>query len=170
MKNYQLNRLELLLGHIFAFKVIPNCAGDAYLIRWYIFSTSWITLFLHKFVRGDEDRALHCHPWSFLVVPIWRGYIEHSDRPMRRDPSEPWRTETCSLQELQTGRVATRRRVWPIISARYRPATYRHRVELIAGKPSWSIFFHFRRQREWGFHPPDGFVHWKQWHKSHNCE
>src|SRR5688500_17625240 len=67
-----------ILSAILPFKVIVNCARDPYLVRWYLFRSGPVSIFIHKFVRSDEDRALHDHPWAFLVIPIWRGYIEHS--------------------------------------------------------------------------------------------
>lgn len=193
-----------ILCALFAYKVIENCDHDPYLVRWYVLRTPWVSLFVHKFIRSDEDRCLHSHPWCFLVVPIWRGYIEHSDRDSWRSPvgdNDPTKREV-------------KRRVWPIIGTRYRPATFRHRVELLPKrsiceqcipawneferdnplvtpqdmlnvsrycrvchgtammttlKPAWSLFFHFRREREWGFHPPEGFVHWRDWW-TRNCE
>jgi hypothetical protein len=172
-------------------------------------------------VRSDEDRALHDHPWSFLVIPIWGGYIEHSDveAPRVTQPiPAPIRTHGCAnfwydhgcpreigtdiRVELNSGRAAifrlfnieqavgvtwswydfsfvryvdeparipVRRRVWPIISARYRGTDYRHRVELINNRPSWSLFVRFRKVREWGFWLPTGFVNWNKWWQD-KCE
>jgi hypothetical protein len=124
-------------------RVIVNCDRDPYLIRWYILRWKRVGLFLHKFIRSDEDRALHDHPWAFLVIPIWRGYHEHSVNGVRR--------------------------VWPLIGARFRPATYRHRVELIGGRPSWSLFIRFRRLRDWGFWNGENFTQWADWWRD-KCE
>lgn len=165
-----------LLSAIFPFKVIMNCNHDPYLIRWYVFKTKRVTLFIHKFVRSDEDRALHDHPWPFLVIPIWRGYWEHSYRPSHYDEAG----------QIEYAAENVRRRVLPIIGTRYRSALYRHRVELLKDQPSfrgaieddllpppelpaWSLFFHFKREREWGFHPPEGFIPWQKWW-SDKCE
>lgn len=172
---------ERILNRIFPHKIIQNCDGDPYLLRWYVFKSDRVSLFLHKFIRSDEDRALHDHPWSFLVIPIWRGYVEHSDRAPtlaeiyedaghRGGPRFYAFSQVLDFQEDTRNARPTSRRVYPLISSRYRPATYRHRVELIDGKPSWSVFFHFSREREWGFHPRDGFIDWKKWAKDHKCE
>lgn len=123
-------------------KVIHNCDGDPYLYRWYLLRTPWVALFLHRFVRSDEDRALHDHPWAFLVIPIWRGYVEHNDKGQRR--------------------------VWPLLGIRFRRATYRHRVQLIHGRPAWSLFFRFREHRTWGFWPGGRFIDWRSWW-TNNC-
>lgn len=175
-----------ILSAIFPYKVIINCDHDPYLVRWYVFKTKWVTLFIHKFIRSDEDRALHDHPWAFLVIPIWRGYYEHSE----------CRAEYC---DWPNGYYKIRQRVLPILGTRYRPALYKHRVELLGGwkretltvhpspehlpfppqtmsekttkieLPAWSLFFHFKREREWGFHPPEGFTPWHKWWQD-KCE
>lgn len=35
------------------------------------------SLLLHYFFRGDDDQALHDHPWSFRTRIIAGGYMEH---------------------------------------------------------------------------------------------
>lgn len=148
-----MNTGHRVLDRLFDGKVVVNCERDPYLYRWFIVRWNWLGVFLHKFVRSDEDRALHDHPWSFLVVPLWRGYVEHSD-----------------VENPETGeRTPTKRRVWPIIGTRLRPAEYRHRVELIDGRPSWSLFFRFRKRRLWGFWPSEGFTAWNRWWQE-KCE
>lgn len=126
-----------ILDRFFASRTILNCDKEPYLKRWYLIRTDRFAIFVHKFLRSDEDRALHDHPWPFIVIPIWRGYHEESLKGIHR--------------------------VLPILGIRKRRATYRHRVILIDGKPSWSIFIRFRKQRVWGFWPESGFVDWKQW-------
>lgn len=152
-----------LLDRLFAKRVIVNCERQAYLHRWFVIRTERFALFIHKFVRSDEDRALHDHPWSFLVVPIWRGYVEHSDR--EEVTFEPDGTQLRKVTLLRP----SKRRVWPILGARFRRAEYRHRVELIDGKPSWSLFFRFRSRRTWGFWPTSGFIAWNKWWEE-KCE
>ncbi len=134
--------IQELLCRILPHRVIVNCNHDPYLYRWFLVRFDCVGIYLHKFVRSDEDRALHDHPWPFVVIPIWRGYVEYS---------------------------TSRRRVYPFIGTRIRPAIYRHRVELIDGKPAWSIFIRFKRIREWGFWPAEGFTLWNKWWQD-KCE
>lgn len=121
---------------------IFNCAGRPYLTRRFLFRTKWLTAMLHQFHCSDEDRALHDHPWSFITVILWRGYIERTD--------------------------AGGKRKWPGMIL-YRPAEWRHRVELIDNKPAWTLVFHFRRRREWGYWLPTGWQHYQAWWNQ-NCE
>lgn len=165
--------IEQIISRLFSGKVIVNCERQPYLHRWYIIRTECVSLFLHKFVRSDEDRALHDHPWDFLVIPIWRGYIEHSDRvlPEREaDWPEGWKRNP----DHPSNRRQVRRRVLPLLGTRFRRGEYRHRVELLKDRlgedqPSWSLFFKFRSRRTWGFWPKEGFVAWNKWWQE-KCE
>jgi hypothetical protein len=138
-------------------RVIVNCEREPYLHRWYVLRTERVGVFIHRFVRSDEDRALHDHPWSFIVIPLWGGYIEHSDRL-----PQVWGVDLGY-------RIPVRRRVWPLISTRYRGTDYRHRVELVNERPSWSLFIRFKKVREWGFWPKTGFILWNKWWQD-KCE
>jgi hypothetical protein len=177
-----------ILDKLFEKRVIVNCDHDPYLNRWYVFRTKHVSLFIHQFVRSDEDRALHDHPWNFLVIPIWRGYIEHSEAI-----PEPEVDLRAFMEQRAT--IPVRRRVLPIIGTRFRFGTYRHRVELLERKeqigvtvikssfgesagepyfenrplPAWSLFFHFTKFREWGFWPNEGFTPWNKWWQD-KCE
>src|SRR6202451_4200464 len=49
-----------------------------YLYRWYVLPRNdWLNIYLHKFLRDDDDRALHDHPWQILSIILKGGYIEH---------------------------------------------------------------------------------------------
>lgn len=137
--------MEKILDKLLKYKEITNCEGDVYLKRWYLFRQEYLNIYIHKFLRSDEDRALHSHPFNSIIIPIWQGYLEH----------------------LWGGKI---RRVFPIIGLRFRTGDFRHRVELIEDKTAWSIFIRFKRYQEWGFYPAEGgFIHWKDWWKQ-NCE
>lgn len=135
--------IERLLNRLFEKKVIVNCERSPYLHRWYVLRTKRVSIFVHRFVRSDEDRALHDHPWNFIVIPLWRGCREHNDRGVRS--------------------------VRPLFGTRFRGAEYRHRVELRDGKPAWSLFIRFAKRREWGFWPKEGFTLWNKWWQD-KCE
>lgn len=105
-----------------------------YMLRWYIIPRNpLLNVYLHKFMRDDDDRALHDHPWWFVSLMIRGRYVEWTPLPkVRRAPS-----------------IAFRR------------ATTRHRVTLPAG-PCWTLVITGRKAREWGFWCPKGFVPWHQ--------
>lgn len=111
-------------------------------------------LYLHQFLRDDDDRALHDHP-SWAVSYILAGsYIEHT---------------------IAAGGI--HRREWIRAgSLRFLPTRHTHRIELqrhvnFAGdvlakgpvKHCWSLFLFGPTVRDWGFHCPErGWVHWKE--------
>lgn len=110
--------------------------GQPYLERWIL----WLgfTLRVHKFHKGDDDRAFHDHPWWFITIPL-RPYSE--------------RTPGNTVQVL--------RRFRP----RFRPAKHRHIVQLIDARPVWTIIITGPKSKEWGFWEQDRFIHHSLWLK-----
>jgi hypothetical protein len=128
-----------------------------YLLRWYLWPRSWgWRLYLHKFLRDDDDRALHDHPWWFWSFIVKGGYDEvvpHSSRPASLAPGVNWPL---------FAQVRRRR-----FSLAFRRAEHRHRVVLhrdAAGRPvpCWTLVLTGRRTRTWGFWCPRGFVPWQE--------
>lgn len=124
---------------------IIGAPDDDYLRRWHLLPRNrWFNLYLHEFVRSDDDRALHDHPYASASIILAGGYWEHMG-----DGSVTWR---------RPGAVVLR------------GATVRHRVELscrsvgpgpMAEAPAWSLFITGPRVREWGFWCPQGWRHWR---------
>ncbi|HJQ59414.1 MAG TPA: hypothetical protein VJ890_21080 [Vineibacter sp.] len=118
-----------------------------YLRRWHVIPRNrWLNVYLHQFLRSDDDRALHDHPWVNVSVLLSGRYFEHTADGQRilRRPWRPWAP-------------------WRLVVRR---ATAAHRVELlpdgISGEtPCWSLFLTGPRVREWGFHCPKGWVPWR---------
>lgn len=180
---------ELFLNGLFKFKCIFDCdtSTTPYMIRWYVIRTKFFGLFIHKFIRSDFERALHDHPWSFIVIPIWRGYIEHSERNATRDEIN---SLPAHFAIPEWPKAPVKRRVYPIIGTRFRRAEFRHRVELlpcdddrkydwesdcktcggVGCKPSWSIFIRFTNRRLWGFNFPTGWIEANTWWQQHCSE
>lgn len=123
-------------------RVIWSCTASRgpLLTRYYLVQTALFSIYLHHLHTSDEDRALHDHPWSFVTFLLSGGYFEHV-------PSE---------QVMGSKRVWRRR-----FSVLYRPAEWRHRLELV--KPTWTLVLHWRRRRKWGFITMNGWQHWKDY-------
>lgn len=50
-----------------------------YLTRWHVLPRNkWLNVYLHRFVHGDDDRALHDHPWHSASLILDGRYIEHT--------------------------------------------------------------------------------------------
>lgn len=128
---------------------------NPYLLRWYVIPRNrHMNIYLHKFMRSDDDRALHDHPWPFMSLVLKGGYWEH--REGKLVTAKSWRSP---------GSIAFRK-----------PDTL-HRVELEQDygrwrfdpdggyeKPCWTLFFTGPKVREWGFRcePPIGWRHWEE--------
>lgn len=117
----------------------------AYLRRWWIIPRNrFFNIYLHEFLRSDDDRALHDHPWINLSIVLrgsyreWRHYALDSNRPG----------------------VKSVVRVPGDIVMRL-PSTA-HRIELVPQiGTTVTLFITGPRVREWGFHCPNGWVHWR---------
>jgi len=106
--------------------------------RWHLFRWRGIQVALHRWLRSDNDRALHDHSAdniSILLTGVYWEWFSHAWEPRRR--------------KLR----------FPLIPY-YRKAETMHRVQLGHG-PVWSIWIRFKPRREWGFRCPQGWRHWK---------
>lgn len=109
---------------------------NPYLIRWWLIPRNrFLNIYLHAFMRSDDDRALHDHPWANLSILLQGEYTEHSLKGQRIV-----RAGGCRLR--LTGRFA-------------------HRIELHNG-PCWTLFITGPKYREWGFLCPQGWRHWRE--------
>lgn len=127
-----------------------------YLLRWFVVPrNSFCNIYLHKFLRSDDDRALHDHPWTFLSLLLKGEYVEH-----RADGTQKHR---------KAGSVAFRR------------PNVLHRVELLQEvvdfghftmhreAPAWTLIITGPKRREWGFLCPKGWVHWEYFDHHNGC-
>lgn len=133
-----LARLLKLLQRIASRRTPIHIGGreNPYMIRWHLLPRNPVfNVYLHEFRRSDDDRATHDHPWWSLSVILAGRYVEHDNAG--------WRLCTA-------GRV------------RLRSAKYAHRIDLIDGQPCWTLFITGPRMREWGFHCPWGWRHWRE--------
>lgn len=149
--------------------LIVNDSGP-YLARWYVFRQGqrWLdfsagtrrqlleqenprvdgrarNVFVHQFLASDDERALHDHPWPWITVILEGEYLEH----LPADASNP-----------AGPTVAHHRRGGDIVMRR--DAARPHRIELIDGRPATTLFVTGRKCREWGFHCPRGWRHWRE--------
>jgi hypothetical protein len=132
-----------LFGRRWAFdRSLVLVDGEKYLDRWIVYLNGY-TLRLHKFYRGDDDRASHSHPWPFVTFPL-ASYIEwvHAQgRPRQLRVVEAWRPH-------------------------FRPATFEHFVvgRAAGHKPFYTIVITGPKRDTWGFYPePDKFISWKDY-------
>lgn len=140
------------------------CVGgreNPYLRRWWMIPRNPLfNVYLHQFLRDDDDRALHDHPWAWWSLVLDGAYVEHTIAAggihyvhLRGVGSVKWsgprRAHRVSLLP-QDARVETRGSELWLVS------------EMNARRPCWTLFLTGPRVREWGFHCPHaGWVHWR---------
>jgi hypothetical protein len=121
---------------------------DIYLRRWWVIPRNRIlNVYLHNFLRSDDDRALHDHPWWNMSLLLSGSYTEHT---------------------IAAGGINRRVR-YTQGEIKFRGARTAHRVELpmVADgqghreTPCWTVFITGPNIRSWGFHCPQGWRHWK---------
>jgi hypothetical protein len=49
--------------------------AENYLERFYILSTPWLGIYLHRFWADDDD-GLHDHPWNSVSILLSGAYVE----------------------------------------------------------------------------------------------
>ena len=114
---------------------IVGSLDDPYLLRWYLIPRNTeFNLYYHCFLRDDDDRALHDHPWPSFSI-MMKGQV----REITKDGPRIVKQGDCVFREPEMA----------------------HRVELIDGQPAETLFITGPKVREWGFHCPKGFVHWQ---------
>ncbi len=115
--------------------------ADPYMLRWHLWPRNrWCNGYLHVMLRSDEDRACHDHPWRSVSL-LLRG-------PLYEVVRAEDGAETVRLH--QTGALV------------YRSATFAHRLVVLPGQPTMTIFLTGRRVRSWGFWCPKGWRHWRE--------
>lgn len=124
-------------------------AHDPYLLRWWLIPRNPVfNIYVHQFLRSDDDRALHDHPWLFNCSILLDGeYIEHTPKGSFFRQAGEWKFRWWAAP---------------------------HRVELLTisdwvrTQPDnhnpvscWTVFITGPRVREWGFLCQQGWIHWK---------
>ena len=117
-------------------------SNEPYLVRWYLFLKDRknfpFNVTLHKVLKSDEP-VLHDHPWNWGTLIISGGYYEHTPE------GTFWRGP---------GTIRTR------------SSTDLHWLELKDDKPCWTLFWHGRRKRTWGFQTEDGWMDYRTFLKN----
>ncbi len=111
--------------------------GEVYLRRLRLIEAPWFGVYLHRINGPDFGRDLHDHPWPFIALVLIGGYIE----------------------EVAYGR--TRVVSW----LNRKRAQDSHRIVTLFREPTWTLVFHGRRCREWGFHTSRGWVQWDEYER-----
>lgn len=137
--------------------IVIGTPSDPYMHRWYVIPRNrWFNVYLHKFLRNDDDRALHDHPWWSLSLALKGQYFE-------------------LVREKVLGVSVDVTRLRDRFSFVLRSAEHAHRIILPRGPdgkpiPAWTIFLTGPKIREWGFHCPGGWRGWREFTTGPNGE
>ena len=120
----------------------PKRDGDGY--------SSSDSVLLHQFLAGDDDHALHSHPYDFCTTILSGGYTEATapTPPSHRHhgPSE----DQWHRRDMRPG-------------DRYSKDTTQLHAAEDPLPDTWSLFTTGPKTCSWGFHPPGRpWVPWKQ--------
>lgn len=161
--------------------------SDTYLKRWRLTPKRLMPLcaiYVHEFCRSDDD-VPHDHPYLWNVSWILQvGYFEDQFNSLSRrmarqgfvpdyrtDLQKHWRSEgaiiwcwgwTAHRVELKKWRVARMIGTSYIHGAHPLQNAAIHEFEERIPHPV-TLFFCGPRVREWGFHCPQGWRHWRQY-------
>lgn len=111
--------------------------------RWWLVQNNRVcNAYVHRFVGSDDDRAVHDHPWPWcsLILDGWYREITKGD---------PKRGPALRARDFGTGTL------------RFHLPWFAHRLLLPDGKDCISLFVTGPHVREWGFHCPQGWRHWR---------
>ena len=133
---------------------IVGGSDDPYLRRWFVIPRNrFMNVYLHEFIRDDEDRACHDHPWPSLSLSL-RGDMQEVYLGRVRAPGLDYGLFSRGYVRAEIERGVTPGTVI------YRGAKFAHRM--IVPKPgALTLFVTGPRVREWGFLCPKGWVHWR---------
>lgn len=111
------------------------------MLRWHLIPRNkYFNIYLHHMLHSDDDRALHDHPWWSISLCL-AGTMEEV------------RSHPVSWAEVEQGMVIVRHAAIP------------HRLVLALGRDAWTLFVTGPVIREWGFHCPQGWRHWRDYTK-----
>lgn len=147
---------------------------NPYMLRWWLIPRNRnMNVYLHKILRNDADIALHDHPWDNLSIVLKGQYLERTLSPEGLVEWLSYATKYHDKAQEHDGLTAARnlysahdyqqtayvRRAGTIV---FRRARTPHRLELIDGKPCWSLFITGPNVRKWGFHLAAGWRHYRE--------
>lgn len=138
--------------------------------RWAAAVTSRLpNLYLHVFLRPDDDRALHDHPWAWVSWLLSGTYIEHT---IGAGGIRHQRTRQAGSLRAAFARGAHRvdLQALPVDGPYPRGLHFAVFAVLDCGlishlhhRPAMTLFLTGIRTRNWGFHCPEaGWVPWEK--------
>lgn len=130
--------------------VIIGGEENPYLCRWHVIPRNkHFNIYLHQFIRSDDDRAMHDHPWVNMSILLSGSYDEVTPKgTFRRKAGHIYLRKPTALH-----RVA----LLP-----FRGDGIKRPDGTIFEAQVWTLFITGPNVRNWGFACPQGWVSWQK--------
>lgn len=142
---------------------------NPYLLRWYILPRNrFLNVYLHKFLRSDDDRAMHDHPWWFMSYIVKGSYWEHrKDRPLT---ARSYRSAgTFAFRKAEDAHRVELESETLTLGPPTRDGIVTHYHTQEVERPVWTVIVTGPRIRRWGFHCPEGWKFWEDFVHDNGC-
>jgi len=124
-----------------------------------------INIYFHHFLRSDDDRALHDHPWANMS---WLLEGDYDEVVFETDPKgvvEGYEYNVPPTKRIprKEGHFAFRHaeRAHRVQLHKRKPMMMKRPVPLAGEEPVWTLFITGPKQRAWGFWCPKAWRHWE---------
>lgn len=145
--------IEKILTKLFKLQIIARNPGPGkpdYLWRWHLLTTRWGRIYLHRFMRPDEDPDPHDHPWDSWIFILKGGYRE-----------KVYYDGTNKFKWYETHKA---------FSFRKMPAPTVHMIQKLEAPRVWTLLFCSKKRRNWGFLTPEGWVYYRDYYTMHRLD
>jgi hypothetical protein len=139
----------------FQYSPIVHQSGP-YMTRFIVF-LGWVNLRLHKFYRGDHDRASHTHPWWFVTFPFtsYQEWVYRKGELVESRIVSAWRFHFRPTGFEHVVKYALDSAVHPYLGF----PMWKKRT-----KPFWTFVIAGGKAASWGFYKPDGtYIPWRDY-------
>lgn len=140
---------------LFKVREIKSREGKVHFQRYRVIESPWFNIYIHYIARSDQDKDPHNHPWFFMSMILWGGYIE------KRYVSLSWKKDR---QTISPELYRKRRTIFTIgLNEIYEF----HKIKLV--KPTWTLVVTGKRIVDnWGYLTKEGFVNHVEYRKRKN--
>jgi len=103
----------------------------------YVLNFGLFAIRLHHWIRSDDKRYMHDHPYWFWTLVLKGHYVDVSHNAEFDKPDTLFASET-NIEHMKAGIL------------RFRPAKHKHYVEVVIPN-TWTLLLTGPAKRDWGF-------------------
>lgn len=137
-----------VINKLFLVKTITSKEGNLHFKRWRFFACPWLRIYLHKICLPDYDAHMHDHPWNFISLILYGGYVEkYSAGP---------NYENIYHNTNRPGKIIKRKR------------SDVHKIEKLINNSNWSLVIAWGKYKIWGYRVDSGWIDHKLYRLNKN--